>query len=197
MQVMILGSGVIGVSCAWQLALAGHEVIVLDRQPAAGMETSYANAGEVSPGYSAPWAGPGVPLKAIKWLLMAHRPLVLRPHLDLGMVRWGFAMLRNCTASRYELNKSRMVRLAEYSRDCLVALRAAVQLRSIARTQLTRCQSKCGRMTSGRWCISSHLTAFSGTPGPAHGAEYPGEISPAFAKLVSSAGRGCRSIRVT
>lgn len=123
MHVVVLGSGVIGVACAYQLALAGHEVTVLDRQPAPGMETSHANAGEVSPGYSAPWAGPGVPLKAIKWLLMQHRPLVIRPHLDLGLVRWGLSMLRNCTAARYELNKSRMVRLAEYSRDRLRDLR--------------------------------------------------------------------------
>jgi D-amino-acid dehydrogenase len=124
MKVLVLGSGVIGVSSAWHLARDGHEVTVVDRQPAAALETSYGNAGEVSPGYSAPWAGPGVPLKAIKWLLMHHRPLVIRPTLDLNLVRWGLAMLRNCTAARYELNKSRMVRLAEYSRDCLRELRA-------------------------------------------------------------------------
>jgi len=124
MKVLVLGSGVIGVTAAYQLALAGHEVTVVDRQPAAALETSYGNAGEVSPGYSAPWAGPGVPIKAIKWLLMQHRPLVIRPTLDLNLVRWGVAMLRNCTAARYELNKGRMVRLAEYSRDCLKELRA-------------------------------------------------------------------------
>ncbi len=124
MKVLVLGSGVIGVTAAYQLALAGHEVTVVDRQPAAALETSYGNAGEVSPGYSAPWAGPGVPIKAIKWLLMQHRPLVIRPTLDLNLVRWGVAMLRNCTAARYELNKGRMVRLAEYSRDCLKDLRA-------------------------------------------------------------------------
>ena len=124
MKVIVLGSGVIGVASAYQLALAGHEVSVVDRQPAPGLETSYGNAGEVSPGYSAPWAGPGVPLKAIKWLLMQHRPLVIRPHLDLNLIRWGVAMLRNCTTARYELNKGRMVRLAEYSRDCLKELRA-------------------------------------------------------------------------
>jgi D-amino-acid dehydrogenase len=137
MQVMVLGSGVIGVSCAWQLALAGHEVTVLDRQPAPGLETSYANAGEVSPGYSAPWAGPGVPLKAVKWLLMQHRPLVIRPHLDWAMLRWGLAMLRNCTAARYELNKSRMVRLAEYSRDRLRELRDDTGIRYDERMQGT------------------------------------------------------------
>ena len=124
MKVLVLGSGVIGVSSAYQLALAGHEVTVIDRQPAAGLETSYGNAGEVSPGYSSPWAGPGVPLKAIKWLLMQHRPLVIRPGIDLDMLRWGLAMLRNCTAVRYERNKARMVRLAEYSRDCLKELRS-------------------------------------------------------------------------
>ena len=123
MKVLVLGSGVIGVTCAYQLALAGHEVTVVERQPAAALETSYANAGEVSPGYAAPWAGPGVPFKAIKWLLMPHRPLVIRPTINLNFVRWGLAMLRNCTAARYELNKGRMVRLAEYSRDCLKALR--------------------------------------------------------------------------
>ena len=137
MKVLVLGSGVIGVSAAYQLALAGHEVTVVDRQPAAAMETSCANAGEVSPGYSAPWAGPGVPLKAIKWLLMRHRPLVIRPNIDLALVRWGLAMLRNCTAARYEVNKSRMMRLAEYSRDCLRDLRAQTGIRYDERMQGT------------------------------------------------------------
>ena len=137
MKVLVLGSGVIGVASAYQLALAGHEVTVVDRQPAAALETSYGNAGEVSPGYSAPWAGPGVPIKAIKWLLMQHRPLVIRPTLDLNLVRWGLAMLRNCTAARYELNKGRMVRLAEYSRDCLKELRTQTGIRYDERTQGT------------------------------------------------------------
>ena len=137
MKVVVLGSGVIGVTSAYELAKAGHEVTVVDRQPAAGLETSFANAGEVSPGYSAPWAGPGVPLKAIKWLLMHHRPLVIRPQFDLNFVRWGLAMLRNCTAARYELNKGRMVRLAEYSRDCLKELRAETGLQYDQRTQGT------------------------------------------------------------
>jgi D-amino-acid dehydrogenase len=137
MKVLVLGSGVIGVSSAYQLALAGHEVTVVDRQPAAALETSYGNAGEVSPGYSSPWAGPGVPLKAIKWLLMQHRPLVIRPNIDLNLLRWGAAMLRNCTSARYELNKSRMVRLAEYSRDCLKALRAETGIRYDERMQGT------------------------------------------------------------
>ena len=137
MKVLVLGSGVIGVTSAWYLAAAGHEVTVVDRQPAPALETSYANAGEVSPGYSAPWAGPGVPVKAIKWLLMHHRPLVIRPHLDWHLISWGLAMLRNCTAARYALNKSRMVRLAEFSRDELVALRGRLGLDYDQRSQGT------------------------------------------------------------
>jgi D-amino-acid dehydrogenase len=137
MHVVVLGSGVIGVSCAYHLALDGHSVTVLDRQSAAGMETSYANAGEISPGYSAPWAGPGVPLKALKWLLMRHRPLVVRPHFDWALLRWGMGLLRNCTAARYKLNKGRMVRLAEYSRSCLSELRAQTGIDYEQRTQGT------------------------------------------------------------
>ena len=124
MHVAVLGAGVIGTTVAYFLARDGHRVTVLERQPAAGLETSYANAGEVSPGYSAPWAGPGVPVKAVKWLLMRHRPLVIWPLADWAMWRWGLSMLANCTARAYEVNKSRMLRLAEYSRDCLRRLRA-------------------------------------------------------------------------
>ena len=137
MNVLVLGAGVIGVTAAYELAGAGHAVTVVDRQPAPALETSFANAGEVSPGYSAPWAGPGVPLKAIKWLAMHHRPLVIRPHIDAAFVSWVIAMLRNCTAARYEINKTRMVRLAEYSRDCLRALRAATGIAYDERTQGT------------------------------------------------------------
>ena len=124
MKVLILGSGVIGTAVAYYLARAGQEVVVVDRQPGPALETSYANAGEVSPGYSSPWAGPGVPLKAVKWMLMQHSPLVIWPLFDPAMWRWGAMMLANSTARAYALNKSRMVPLAEYSRDCLKALRA-------------------------------------------------------------------------
>ncbi|MEQ1899853.1 MAG: D-amino acid dehydrogenase [Devosia sp.] len=125
MKVLILGSGVIGVASAYYLAKAGHEVTVVDRQPGPGLETSFANAGEISPGYASPWAGPGIPLKAIKWLTMVDGPLVIRPMLDPRMWIWGLQLLGNCTERAYALNKSRMVRLAEYSRDRMIELRAA------------------------------------------------------------------------
>lgn len=146
MHVIILGSGVIGVTSAYYLRKAGHDVTVIDRQPGAGLETSYANAGEVSPGYSSPWAAPGIPLKALKWLFMEHAPLILRPRLDRAMWAWMLQMLRNCTEPRYALNKSRMVRIAEYSRDCLVALRAETGItydeRSLGTLQLFRTQKQ-------------------------------------------------------
>src|ERR1019366_7599350 len=137
MKVLGLGAGVIGVSAAYELAGAGHKVTVIDRQAAPGLETSFANAGEVSPGYSAPWAGPSVPLKAIQWLAMHYRPLVIRPHIDAAFIGWVLAMLRNCTAARYEINKTRMVRLAEHSRDCLRALRATTGIAYDERMQGT------------------------------------------------------------
>lgn len=124
MRVVILGGGVIGVATAWYLAEAGHEVEVIERQPGVALETSFANAGEISPGYASPWAGPGVPLKAIKWLLMRNGPLVLRPALDPAMWSFVFSMLRNCTTARYARNKARMVPIAEYSRDQFRLLRA-------------------------------------------------------------------------
>ncbi|MBP6850645.1 MAG: D-amino acid dehydrogenase [Rhodoferax sp.] len=137
MRILILGSGVIGTTSAYYLARAGHQVTVVDRQQGPALETSFANAGEVSPGYSSPWAGPGVPLKAIQWMLMQHSPLVIWPMLDPAMWRWGASMLRNCTEARYAVNKARMVRLAEYSRDCLRQLRADTGITYDHRTQGT------------------------------------------------------------
>ena len=124
MKVAILGGGVIGVTSAYYLSKAGHEVVLVDRQPGPALETSFANAGEVSFGYSSPWAGPGIPVKAIKWLIMRHGPLVVRPILDPMMWFWIARMLRNCTSARYRLNKSRMVAIAEYARTCIAELRA-------------------------------------------------------------------------
>ncbi|MBB4953549.1 D-amino-acid dehydrogenase [Agrobacterium vitis] len=123
MKITILGAGVIGVTTAYYLAKSGHEVTVIDRQPGPALETSFANAGEVSFGYCSPWAAPGIPQKALKWLFMEHAPLILRPKIDGAMLSWMVKMLSNCTADRYAINKSRMLRLADYSRIALADLR--------------------------------------------------------------------------
>jgi D-amino-acid dehydrogenase len=137
MKIAILGSGVVGVTSAWYLAEAGHEVVVVDRQPGPALETSFGNAGEISPGYASPWAAPGIPMKAIRWLMMRHAPLILRPHADMAMLRWLVAMLGNCNARDYAINKGRIVRLAEFSRDKLIELRAATGIAYDERTQGT------------------------------------------------------------
>jgi len=126
MHVIVLGSGVIGTTSAWYLARRGVQVTVIDRQPGSALEASYANAGQVSPGYSTPWAAPGIPLKAAKWLFQRHAPLAIRPDGSLQQLKWLFAMLANCSAGRYTVNKGRMLRLAEYSRDCLRELRTEI-----------------------------------------------------------------------
>lgn len=124
MRIIVLGSGVIGTTTAYELARAGHEVTVVDRQAGPARETSFANAGQVSPGYASPWAAPGVPLKALKWMLQAHAPLAIGLDGSLAQWLWMWRLLRQCTPERYAVNKARMVRLAEYSRDCLRTLRA-------------------------------------------------------------------------
>ncbi len=120
----MLGAGVIGVTTAYYLARAGAEVRVLDRQPGPGMETSFANAGELSYGMTSPWAAPGIPKKAIRWQFMKYRPLLIWPMLDPVMWDWGLRMLRNCNPESYRLNKGRMVRISNYSRDALPELLA-------------------------------------------------------------------------
>lgn len=124
MKVLVLGAGVIGVTSAYYLAKRGFDVVVIDRQSDVGLETSFANAGQISPGYSAPWAAPGVPLKALKWLFQRHAPLAIKPDMSMWQLQWTMQLLQNCTAKHYDENKERMVRLAEYSRDCLSDLRS-------------------------------------------------------------------------
>jgi D-amino-acid dehydrogenase len=148
MRVVVLGSGVVGVTSAYYLARAGHEVTVIDREKGPALETSFANAGQISPGYAAPWAAPGVPLKAVKWMFQKHAPLAIRPD-DKDkqfQLQWMWQMLQNCTAERYNTNKNRMVRLAEYSKECLKVLRAETGIQYEGRTggllQLFRTQQQ-------------------------------------------------------
>ena len=128
MQVIILGSGVIGVTSAYYLAKKGAKVTVIDRQPNPAQETSFANAGQVSPGYSTPWAAPGIPLKAMKWMFQRHAPLAIRLDGSFWELQWMAQMLANCNPESYAVNKERMTRVAEYSRDCLRELRRDTEI---------------------------------------------------------------------
>ena len=146
MHVLVLGSGVIGVSSAWYLSRAGFGVTIVDREPGPALETSFANAGQISPGYAAPWAAPGVPLKALKWLFSRDAPLLIRPGLDPRQYLWLLQMLRNCTAKRYATNKARMLRLARYSAGCLNELADELgidyEARKLGTLQLFRTQGQ-------------------------------------------------------
>jgi len=123
MRVIVLGSGVIGVASAYYLAQQGAEVTVLDRQPGPAEETSFGNAGQISPGYSTPWAAPGIPFKAVKWMFQHHAPLAINLDGSMWQLQWMAQMLKNCNPQSYAVNKERMMRVAEYSRDCLRELR--------------------------------------------------------------------------
>ncbi|QPF41168.1 D-amino acid dehydrogenase [Acinetobacter nosocomialis] len=123
MRVIVLGSGVIGVASAYYLARQGAEVTVLDRQSGPAEETSFGNAGQISPGYSTPWAAPGIPFKAVKWMFQHHAPLAINLDGSMWQLQWMAQMLKNCNPQSYAVNKERMMRVAEYSRDCLRELR--------------------------------------------------------------------------
>ncbi|AOU98387.1 D-amino acid dehydrogenase small subunit [Acidihalobacter yilgarnensis] len=129
MKVLIVGAGVIGVTSAWYLQRAGHEVTVVERQSGPALETSFANGGMVSWGYATPWAAPGVPLKALRWLFDPDAPLVMRWRSDPAQWRFVADMLRNCSAERYAINKSRLLRLGRYSHTALIELRETLGLR--------------------------------------------------------------------
>lgn len=137
MKVLVLGAGVVGVTSAYFLAKQGHEVTVIDRESTTAEETSYGNAGQLSFGYSSPWAAPGIPLKAIKWLFSQHAPLKIRPDGSLFQIRWMLQMWRNCTQERYAINKERMLRLSGYSQQCLHALQDETGIQFESRRQGT------------------------------------------------------------
>ncbi|HIJ62883.1 MAG TPA: D-amino acid dehydrogenase [Rhodospirillaceae bacterium] len=126
MKVVVLGAGVIGVTTAWYLAEAGHEVVVVDRQSGAGLETSFANGGQISPCHAEPWANPATPAKAIRWLGREDAPLIVRwRRWDPALWAWGCRFLLNCTADRARRHTAHALRIALYSRGCLQELRAA------------------------------------------------------------------------
>ena len=129
MKVLVLGAGVIGVATAHYLAEDGHEVTVVERQPAPALETSFGNAGNVCPSYAAPWAAPGMRWKALKWLFQKDAPLGVRWRADADLLGWMGSWLANCSRARFERNKPRMQRLSRYSLGCLQKLREATGIR--------------------------------------------------------------------
>lgn len=124
MKVLILGAGVVGVSSAWYLAKAGHEVTVIDRQPGAGLETSFANGGQISVSHAEPWSNPHAPLRALSWMGREDAPLLFRLRWDTALFDWSWRFLRECTPGRTRENIRDIVTLALYSRDQLKALRS-------------------------------------------------------------------------
>ena len=129
MKVLVLGAGVIGATTAYHLAEAGHRVVVLDRRPGPGLETSFANGGQISPCHAEPWANPGVVAKIVKWLGRDDAPLLFRwNRWDPELWAWGARFLANCTAGRAAVNTERTLRVALYSRACLQDLRDRLEL---------------------------------------------------------------------
>ncbi|RTZ41047.1 D-amino acid dehydrogenase [Candidimonas sp. SYP-B2681] len=123
MKIAVLGSGIIGISTAWWLSQAGHEVVVVDRGSGPAQETSRANGGQISVSYSEPWANPQAPLKLARWLFKHDAPILFRPRLDPRQWWWGLMFLRECLPSRVAHNIRAMVRLSEYSRRTLREMR--------------------------------------------------------------------------
>lgn len=128
MHILVLGAGVIGVTTAWFLQKQGHQVTVVDRQNQAGLETSYANGGQVSVSHAEPWANPSAPFKVLKWLFQADAPLLFRPRMDPAQWRWVLSFLAQCTPAKAAHNMRQMVNLGIYSRSQLQALRQEVGL---------------------------------------------------------------------
>ena len=129
MRVLVLGGGVIGVSAAWYLCADGHEVTLVDRQPGAALETSFANGGQISASYAEPWANPDAPLKIAKWLGREDAPLLFRLRADWRQWLWGLRFLAECLPSRTKHNTIQCLNLALYSRDALRELRADTGIR--------------------------------------------------------------------
>ena len=124
MKIAVLGAGVVGVTSAWYLAGAGHEVTLIDRQDAAAMETSFANGGQISISHSEPWANPGTPQQVLKWLGREDSPMLFRLRADPYQWTWGLAFLRECLPARTRANAVQIAAINRYSRDRLQALRA-------------------------------------------------------------------------
>ncbi len=128
MKVVVLGSGIIGVATAWWLSQSGHEVVVIDRAMGPAQETSRANGGQIAVSHSQPWANPNAPWQILRWLTSEDAPLLFRPRLDPQQWLWGLMFLRECLPGRVPANTRAMLRLSEYSRATLQAMRGELEL---------------------------------------------------------------------
>lgn len=129
MRVIVIGAGVVGVASAWYLARAGHAVTVIDRQPGAGLETSFANGAQISVSHAEPWANPHVLPKVLHWLGREDAPLLFRLRPDPALLGWGLRFLTECRPQRTLENIRAIVTLALYSRSKLGELRAETGIR--------------------------------------------------------------------
>src|SRR5471032_267919 len=135
MKVIVLGAGIIGVATAWYLLEEGHEVTVVERQPDAALETSFANGAQISVCFCEPWANAGAPLKVAKWMLQDDSPLLFRPRLDMAQWRYGLSFLTQCTSAAFERNVESLVQLGRYSHE---SLKVIVEKTSIEYNRLER-----------------------------------------------------------
>ena len=135
MKIIVLGAGVTGITTAWFLQESGHDVTVIDRQPAAGLETSFANGGQISVSHAEPWANPSAPFKILKWLGKENSPLLFRLRPDLKQWIWGLSFLLECTPAKTKHNINQIVNLGLYSRKTLQELRASENLHYDERKQ--------------------------------------------------------------
>jgi D-amino-acid dehydrogenase len=123
-DVIVLGAGVVGVNAAYWNLRNGKSVCVIDRQPAAGLETSFANGGQVSVSHAEPWANPSAPFKVLKWLLRDDAPLLFRPRFDIHQWLWIAKFLVDCLPHRANRHTAEIVRLATDSRRLMRQIRA-------------------------------------------------------------------------
>jgi glycine/D-amino acid oxidase-like deaminating enzyme len=123
-HITVLGAGITGITTAWYLRQAGHDVTVIDRREGPGLETSYANGGQISVSHAEPWANPQAPLQLLRWLGREDAPLLFRLRADWQQWRWGYAFLRECTPGRLRYNIRQLVAMGTYSRNALQQLRA-------------------------------------------------------------------------